>query len=616
MYDRKQLKKQARHVLKKHYLLFVVLCLLGTFMIDGISSTADAIVPDSTSSEVSETTDVTSNQMLDESSFSKVIRAIMEGNLDDAKEEADKKADEYKNEKDTSSNRFGHTEGVLAKVATSFSSGTFFVTIASVLTNLTKSSSVTLALLIAIAGILYIIYDLFVYGLYSISSKRMMLEAGAYDKVPLSHAFYSFSTKTYLKLVKTYLVENIYLTLWYCTIVGGVIKTFSYSMTEFIAAENPNLSPNECITLSRKMMDGHKWELFKLYLSMIGWDILDFFTIGILGYLFIEPYKTSVKCEYYKWLRGVCKENNVEGIEALNDTYLYEQADDNALQTAYTDITEKQKYIEENDIQLTGAKKFFAENFALWIGTIKNKVAYQNIQNIKHNIEADKQVLDHKAYPTRLSPLYKPSEKKFTFAIQYIRCYTIWSLILFFFLFSFIGWCWEVLLMLVTIGKFVNRGLLLGPWLPIYGTGGLVALLLLARLRKRPPVCFFASIVLSGILEYTTSWYLEMQYHQKWWDYTGYFLNLDGRICAEGLLIFGIGCSLVIFIVGPLFDSFISRRNPKVIIPLSIILLVLFGCDTVYSHFHPNEGEGVTGATEVKELLIYEEDKKRSLCDH
>lgn len=606
MYDRKQLKKQAKHTLKKHYLLFVVLCLLGTFMIEGVNSTADALVPDVTSSEVSEDDTVSGNQMIDESTVSKVVRAIINGDFDQAKQEANKKQDEYKNEKDTTSNRFGHTQGVLAKIVTNFSSGTFFVTMATVLNNFTNSSSVTLAILIALAGIIYVIYDLFAYGLYSISSKRMLLEAGEYDKVPLSHAFYSFTTKTYLKLVWIYFVENLYLTLWYLTIIGGIIKSYSYAMVDYIAAENPNLSPNECITLSRKMMDGHKWEMFKLDLSMIGWDILDLFTIGVLGYLFIEPYKTSVKCEYYKWLRSVCKENNLEGIEVLNDTYLYEQADDSALQVAYADITEKQTYIQQNDIKLTGVRKFFAENFALWIGSIKDKVAYQNIQNIKQNIQADQQVLNHKAYPVRLSPLYKPTEKKFSFSIQYMRCYTVWSLVLFFFLFSFIGWCWEVLLMLQQLGKFVNRGLLLGPWLPIYGTGGLVALLLLARLRKKPPVCFIGSIILSGILEYTTSWYLEMQYHQKWWDYTGYFLNLDGRICAEGLLIFGIGCSLVIFVVGPLFDSFISRRSPKVIIPLSIILIAVFGCDAVYSHFHPNEGEGVTGAltnTEITYVL-------------
>lgn len=600
MYDRKQLKKTAKQTIKHHYFLMVALCLIGSFLLNGVSSTASAMVSDATENKTAET-DIGSNKILGSSTTYEVIQDLFSGDVDDAKKTAEEKKDEYKNEQDTSSNRFGHTEGVLAQVVNNLSSGSFFVTVFSLIDNITSSTDITLVFILIGAGLVYLFYTFFICGIYGVIQKRMILEAGVYEKVPLSHSFYMFFTKKNFKAALALLKMNFYLLLWWCTIVGGIIKNYSYAMVEYILAENPDMSGSEAMTLSRKMMDGHKWEFFKLQMSMIGWDILDVCTMGLAGIFFVNPYEESVQCEYYQWLRGVCKENNVEGIEALNDQYLYELADETTLQTAYADITEDQQYIEQNDIQLKGIRKFFAENFALWIGSSKEKKEYQNIQNLKHTIEADELALNHTTYPMRLSPLYKPSYKKSGFSIQYIRCYTIWSLILFFFLFSFVGWCWEVILMLITIGKFVNRGLLMGPWLPIYGTGGLVALLLLARLRKHPPLCFIGAIVLSGILEYSTAWYLETAYHQKWWDYTGYFLNLDGRICAEGLLVFGIGCSLVIFIIGPLFDSFISKRNPKIIIPLSIILLIIFGCDTVYSHFHPNEGEGVTGSLQQGE---------------
>lgn len=78
--------------------------------------------------------------------------------------------------------------------------------------------------------------------------------------------------------------------LWMCLFyVPGIIKAFSYSQSMYIAAENPNIGALEAITRSRKMMDGHKMELFLLGLSFIGWAILGAFTLGIL-YIWLVPY--------------------------------------------------------------------------------------------------------------------------------------------------------------------------------------------------------------------------------------------------------------------------------------------------------------------------------------
>lgn len=600
MYNRKEIKKKAKKTLKHHYIMIVALCLIGSFLLNGSLSISNAMT-----SGTSETTnEVSSSQMVGDDGILEFL-----DDLSAALDEEDSTSTSSTQE-DPFAKIFGHENGVLAKIVNYTSSGSFFTTLATILNNFTNSSSITLAILILLSGLVYVLYTIFIYGIFEVSSRRMILEASEYEKVPLSHAFYTFFSKTNIKVALAELKYNFYSLLWWLTIVGGIIKTYSYVLVPYILAENPSLSGKQAITLSRKMMDGHKFEFFKLQLSMIGWFALNILTLGIAGILFVDPYKDTVYCEYYRWIRSISIENHVEGIELLNDTYLYEIASDEKLQVAYFDITEKQAYIKDNDIKLTGARKFFAENFALWIGSIRGKRAYQDIQNIKHSIAADKMALEKKSYPMRLSTLIKPSEKKIFSPIQYIRCYTIWTLILFFFLFSFIGWTWEVLLMLQQLGKFVNRGLLLGPWLPIYGTGGCIALLLLTRLRENPPLCFVGSVILSGILEYCTAWYLEVQYHQKWWDYTGYFLNLDGRICAEGLLVFGIGCSLVIYIVGPLFDSFLSKRSPKVIIPLAIILMVVFGCDAVYSHFHPNEGEGVTSSLHPQPILVTNDKKE------
>ena len=110
----------------------------------------------------------------------------------------------------------------------------------------------------------------------------------------------------------------------------------------------------------------------------------------------------------------------------------------------------------------------------------------------------------------------------------------------------------------------MNRGTLHGPWLPIYGTGGVIILILLKKLRKKPLFEFLAAMVLCGGLEYFSSWYLEKTHGgQRWWDYTGYFLNLNGRICAEGLLTFGLGGLAIVYLLAPALDNLLSRIDTR-----------------------------------------------------
>ena len=154
---------------------------------------------------------------------------------------------------------------------------------------------------------------------------------------------------------------------------------------------------------------------------------------------------------------------------------------------------------------------------------------------------------------------------------------------------------------LVSYGEFVNRGALHGPWLPIYGTGAVLILTVLNRFRKNPALEFGAAIVLCGFLEYMTSLVMEIVTGgTKWWDYSGYFLNLNGRICAEGLLVFGIGGLAIVYIIAPVIDDLTGRLNERKVMAVCTALLVLFLADAVYSQIHPNTGEGVTDIEEVK----------------
>ena len=177
---------------------------------------------------------------------------------------------------------------------------------------------------------------------------------------------------------------------------------------------------------------------------------------------------------------------------------------------------------------------------------------------------------------------------------DYNQKYPIRNIILLFFVFAFAGWLYEVSIHLVIDGRFVNRGTMFGPWLPIYGYGAILILLLLKSFRDKPHILFVSAMVLAGILEYVTHWALETFFHMKWWDYSGYFFNINGRVCLEGLIVFGLGGATVIYFIGPLLNSLFNKIKYEKAIIICMILLTLYGVDTIYSINHPNTGKGIT----------------------
>lgn len=174
------------------------------------------------------------------------------------------------------------------------------------------------------------------------------------------------------------------------------------------------------------------------------------------------------------------------------------------------------------------------------------------------------------------------------------RHYALVNIILLFFIFAFIGWCWEVLIHIIKDGVFVNRGTMHGPWLPIYGFGGAGIVFFLRRFAKKPWILFPCIFVGCGILEYVTHWYLEITKGTKWWDYSNYFLNINGRICFEGLFVFCVAGAFAIYIAGPALDDLLNRVSVKKRWTAAGILLAIFTADGIYSHFYPNKGKGIT----------------------
>lgn len=165
--------------------------------------------------------------------------------------------------------------------------------------------------------------------------------------------------------------------------------------------------------------------------------------------------------------------------------------------------------------------------------------------------------------------------------------------VLLFFLVSFAGWLWEVGIYLVTAHTWVNRGIYRGPYLPIYGAGGVLLWFLLHRFYKRPVWTFLLSMLVCSALEYATSVFLEWKWGMRWWDYSGHFLNINGRICLVGAVAFGLGGMALNCYLLPVYMRYYHRIPKKWRTAFSLILLVVFAADAAYCAVSPNTGRGV-----------------------
>ena len=145
--------------------------------------------------------------------------------------------------------------------------------------------------------------------------------------------------------------------------------------------------------------------------------------------------------------------------------------------------------------------------------------------------------------------------------------------------------------------ELVNRGTLYGPWLPIYGCGGVAIIFLLNRFKNNPTRLFLMTVGLCGVLEYAASLILDFIYNASYWDYKEMFLNLNGRICFAGLLLFGIGGMFGIYIAGPKIREMMRSLPRRKQILICAVLVALFAADLIcVAIFGFNSGSGVGGS--------------------
>ncbi len=152
------------------------------------------------------------------------------------------------------------------------------------------------------------------------------------------------------------------------------------------------------------------------------------------------------------------------------------------------------------------------------------------------------------------------------------------NIFLYFIIYSFLGWVCECIYCSIPEKKFINRGFLMGPYCPIYGCGALLVLYLLHPFASNIILLFLAGVVVTSILEYITSWIMEVIFHTKWWDYSTYRFNLHGRVCLRNSILFGILSIVVYCCIHPRIVAFVQD------IPSSYkwLVCVVIGCLFVY----------------------------------
>ena len=159
----------------------------------------------------------------------------------------------------------------------------------------------------------------------------------------------------------------------------------------------------------------------------------------------------------------------------------------------------------------------------------------------------------------------------------------IYYYFLLFLIYSFIGWLIEVIGKLIEKHKFINRGFLIGPICPIYGHGCLLMILTLSRYKDNPLVLFVNAIFICSLLEYFTSYFMEKIFKARWWDYSTKRFNLNGRICAETMIPFGILGTLVICVINPIFEYLLNLFNFETIKITAVVLFIIYIIDNTIS---------------------------------
>ncbi|MCI5643401.1 MAG: hypothetical protein MR285_04750 [Peptoniphilus sp.] len=154
--------------------------------------------------------------------------------------------------------------------------------------------------------------------------------------------------------------------------------------------------------------------------------------------------------------------------------------------------------------------------------------------------------------------------------------------LMYYFIYAFVGWVVEVSYHAVTVGKFINRGFLSGPYCPIYGFSAISVIYFLTDIaEKNKFVLFLGSMLIATLIEFVAGFLLEKIFHERWWDYSDRKLNIGGYICLEFSVIWGMFCFLLYEAVHPVIKNLVNLIPLVVLKYLDIGLVIIMTIDLI-----------------------------------
>ncbi len=415
---------------------------------------------------------------------------------------------------------------------TSTSVSAFFSILRAVNNFLSENWHISTVLLI-LGVLISFVYQFFIRNIIIVGEKRFFLETHSYKQTTVSTVFFLYRLRCLKNPAWVMFCRSFFQFLWNLTIIGGVIKHYEYIMIPYIIAENPRISRKNAFFLSRQLMQHNKWRLFLLQLSLFGWKVLSLLTLGVLDVLYVNPYMTGCEAELYRELRRNYVLSRSARYEHLNDSYLEHVPSEDEL------LISKALYDDSNG-PYTKISYFAPEQYPRFLFSVQPSVR-------------------------AVKPALDPSRK-----------YGLTSLIFLFHAFSIFGWLVEAVIQLLANGSLEGVSFLFGTWLPLYGVYGTLILLLVKRLARNPVYVFLANFAIYSVLEYSASCILELLTGTAPWDYSGYFLNLDGRIYVGGSAAVALfGCAFL-YCLAPIWGGGFCRLKKPFRILLCIVLTLIF----------------------------------------
>ncbi len=167
------------------------------------------------------------------------------------------------------------------------------------------------------------VINAFVGSQVKVGSCRFFLKHRKNHPVEVGELFKSYSDKTFINVAKVSIIKNSSILLWSALcVIPGIIKTYEYAAVDYILSVNPSMNYKRALDLSKKIMNGHKMELFELQFSFLGWHLLSIFTCGLLSIFFVMPYQLIAEAEFFAYVRELAIFN---GIISYNDIPDYEE---------------------------------------------------------------------------------------------------------------------------------------------------------------------------------------------------------------------------------------------------------------------------------------------------